>query len=121
MRAIVTVPKFHNLPLGEWPMRDFRFGSLATFRVAHSMSALPPKADISRALDVAPESLSCIITPMDPRGLYRERNGWGNQHSARVKYDEHQELDIPEDKYRARGYQPPFDRLPWKDEAANDV
>jgi hypothetical protein len=29
MRAIVTVPKFHNLPLGEWPMRDFRFGSLA--------------------------------------------------------------------------------------------
>ena len=44
---------------------------------------------------------------MEPRGLYRERNGWGNQHSARVKYDEHQELDLPEDRYRERGYQRP--------------
>jgi hypothetical protein len=57
---------------------------------------------------------------MEPRGLYRERNGWGNQHSAHVKYDEAQELDVPEDRYRARGYQPPFDQLPWKDEIAND-
>jgi hypothetical protein len=52
---------------------------------------------------------------------YRERNGWGNQHSARVKYDEHQELDLPEDRYRERGYQPPFDELPWLDEAADDA
>jgi len=52
---------------------------------------------------------------MEPRGLYRERNGWVSQHSVRVKYDEHQELDVAEDRYRARGYQPPFDKLPWKD------
>jgi hypothetical protein len=39
---------------------------------------------------------------MKPRGLYRERNGWGNQDSARVKYDEHQELDVSEDTYRAQ-------------------
>jgi len=58
---------------------------------------------------------------MEPRGIYKERNGWGNQHCVRVKYDEHQELDVPEDRYRARGYQPPFDELPWKDEAANDT
>ena len=59
---------------------------------------------------------------MEPRGIYRERNGWGNnQNSAHVKYDEHQELDVPEDRYRARGYQPPFDELPWNDEAANDT
>ena len=58
---------------------------------------------------------------MEPRGIYRERNGWGNQHSARVKYDEHQELDLPEDRYRERGYQPPFNELPWRDEAANDA
>ena len=38
----------------------------------------------------------------------------GTQHSVRVKYDEHQELDVPEDRYRARGYQSPFDQLPWK-------
>jgi len=57
---------------------------------------------------------------MEGRGIYREWNGWGTQHSFRVKYDEHQELDIAEDRYRARGYQPPFDQLPWKDESAND-
>lgn len=53
---------------------------------------------------------------MEGRGVYRR----GTQHSVRVKYDEHQELDISEDRYRARGYQPPFDQLPWKDESAND-
>ncbi len=57
---------------------------------------------------------------MKPRGLYRERKGWGTQDSARVKYDEHQELDLSEATYRARDYQPPFDELPWKDEPAND-
>jgi hypothetical protein len=41
----------------------------------------------------------------EPRGLYREGNGWAeNEHSARVKYDEHQELDLSERQYRARGY-----------------
>jgi hypothetical protein len=57
---------------------------------------------------------------MEPRGLYRERNGWGDQHSVRVKYDERQELDLAEERYRARGYQPPFDKLPWKDESTGD-
>jgi hypothetical protein len=58
---------------------------------------------------------------MEPRGVYRERNGWAeNEHSARVKYDEHQELDISEHLYRARDYQPPFDELRWLDEIAND-
>ena len=33
-------------------------------------------------------------------GLYRERNGWGNQHSAHVKYDEGQRTR------RARGSLP---------------
>jgi len=27
---------------------------------------------------------------------------------------------VLEDRYRTRGYQPPFDQLPWKDEGAND-
>jgi hypothetical protein len=42
-----------------------------------------------------------------------------NKHSVRVKYDEDQELDVAEDRYPARGYQPPFDQLPWKDDDAN--
>jgi hypothetical protein len=58
---------------------------------------------------------------MEPRGIYRERNGWDNQHSARVKYDEHKELDLPEDRYREKGYQPPFNELRWLDEAADDA
>jgi hypothetical protein len=42
------------------------------------------------------------LTVMEPRGIYRERKGWGNQDSARVKYDERQELDLSEDRYRER-------------------
>jgi hypothetical protein len=52
---------------------------------------------------------------MAPRGVYRERNGWGNQHSVRVDYDPEQ-MEISEEKYRADGYQPPFENLPWKGE-----
>jgi hypothetical protein len=52
---------------------------------------------------------------MEPRGIYRERNGWNDQDCVRVKYDERQELDVPVDRYRERGYQPPFDELPWKE------
>jgi hypothetical protein len=57
---------------------------------------------------------------MEPRGIYRERKGWGDQDSVHVEYDERQELDVSEDRYRARGYQPPFDQLPWKGEDVND-
>jgi len=58
-------------------------------------------------------------TLMEPRGLYRERNGWRTKHSTQVKYDEAQELEVPEDRYRARDYQPPFEQLPWKDETSD--
>jgi hypothetical protein len=43
-----------------------------------------------------------VESVMEPHGIYRERNGWGSQHSVRVKYDEHQELDMATDRYRAR-------------------
>jgi hypothetical protein len=48
------------------------------------------------------------------RGIYRELNGWGAQHSARIRYDDGDEVDLPEERYRAQGYDPPFDQLPWK-------
>ena len=48
------------------------------------------------------------------RGVYRELNGWGVQHSAHILYDDGDEVDLPEDRYRAQGYDPPFDKLPWK-------
>jgi hypothetical protein len=40
---------------------------------------------------------------MEPHGIYRERNGWGNQHCARVKYDEHKEFDVPDAPKKKRG------------------
>ena len=58
---------------------------------------------------------------MEPRGIYRERNGWGDQHSVRVRYDEHQELDLAESRYRERGYKPNFDELPWNNETENNA
>ena len=48
-------------------------------------------------------------------GLNRTRDGWANQHSARVRYADGKELDVPEDQYRSQGYLPPFDKLPWTD------
>jgi hypothetical protein len=53
---------------------------------------------------------------MAPHGVYREHKDWSNQDSARVRYDDGKELDIPEDRYRLEEYQPQFDDLPWKGE-----
>ena len=75
--------------------------------------ALIARINLSKLQDVAPGYPARYSVCMEPRGLYRERNGWAeNEHSARVKYDEHQELDVSERLYRARDYQPPFDELP---------
>ncbi|HKN09578.1 MAG TPA: hypothetical protein VJ376_08860 [Pseudomonadota bacterium] len=54
---------------------------------------------------------------MSTQGLYRKRNGWGDQHSVRVKYDGALELEVPENFYRGEGWQPPFDELPWHGES----
>jgi len=56
---------------------------------------------------------------MAPRGVYRERDGWGNQHSVFVDYGT-QQMDISEEKYKEDGYQPPFDELPWREAAPKD-
>jgi len=49
------------------------------------------------------------------RGIYRERRIGGLGNDARVT-DGTTEMDVPESVYRARGYQPDFDKLPWKGE-----
>ncbi len=57
-------------------------------------------------------------------GLYRKKDGWGDQHSVRVKYtsgpeDEFgPELEVPEKFYAEEGWQPPFDQLQWEHELA---
>ena len=51
---------------------------------------------------------------MAERGLYRVKDGWGNQHSAMVEYMPGRREEIPADQYRLRRYQPDFDSLPWR-------
>ena len=46
------------------------------------------------------------------RGICKIKDGWGNQDSAWVSYDDGTKLEVPEDRYRDQGYQPPFDQLP---------
>ena len=89
-------------------------------RVSHGQREVPGPGPSNVGAIFLRRQVGVYSVFMEGRGIYRERNGWGTQHSVRVKYDEHQELDISEDRYRARGYQPPFDQLPWKDESAND-
>lgn len=49
-------------------------------------------------------------------GLYKETDGWGNQESARVRYPDGSELDVPRDEYEAADHEPSFDELPTKTE-----
>lgn len=49
------------------------------------------------------------------RGLYRTRGVGGLPNDARVS-DGTIAMDIPEQRYRDNGYEPPFDDLPWKED-----
>lgn len=49
-------------------------------------------------------------------GIVRVRNGWANQHSVIVLYDDGKEQEVPETRYREAGYSPRFEQLPWRDE-----
>jgi hypothetical protein len=51
------------------------------------------------------------------RGVYRVRCGWPDQHSVLVDYGGVL-MEVPEDRYRQRAYQPAFRKLPWKEDAA---
>lgn len=46
-------------------------------------------------------------------GLYRTKNGWANEDSVRVRYDDGKELDVPASQYITDGYDPPLEELPW--------
>ena len=52
------------------------------------------------------------------RGVYRTFSVENGTRYAHVEYDSLAEMDIPEARYRARGYRPEFDALPWKDGSA---
>jgi hypothetical protein len=93
------------------------------FEAADAFARLTKKAYHDRKS--APKGVAfghAILYPvsMAAQGIYRKRNAWGDQHSVRVKYDGGSELEVPEQFYRAEGWQPPFDELPWQGESGSD-
>jgi hypothetical protein len=48
-------------------------------------------------------------------GKYRVHGRDGRPEVARI-IDVNIAVDVDEELYRARGYQPPFDELPWQDD-----
>lgn len=58
------------------------------------------------------------------RGIYRSANPSPLEHDVQVQdVNGGSDMPLPESIYRARGYEPPFDELPWRDEyfAARDA
>jgi hypothetical protein len=49
---------------------------------------------------------------MAPRGICKIKDGWANQDSAWVRYDNGDKHEMPENKYREAGHEPSFDELP---------
>ena len=60
---------------------------------------------------------------LEKRGIFRVKDGFQHSHSAVVEFPPFGNMVVPEDHYRAQGYQPDFDHLPWKDDvpASNPV
>lgn len=48
------------------------------------------------------------------KGIYKITGGWGSQDSALVEYSDGTKMEVPEDKYRSQGHNPPFEQLPEK-------
>lgn len=57
---------------------------------------------------------------MDGKGTYRTRGAQGAPDTARV-VDRSVAFDLPEQLYRRRGYNPPFEELSWKPGMAEEA
>lgn len=49
-----------------------------------------------------------------PVGIYRKHGVLGLPNGVRIRNVSGAELDIPEQRYRNNGYEPPFEDLPWR-------
>jgi len=52
-------------------------------------------------------------------GLFRIKNGWGDEDSVRGRYPSGKELEIPASSYSASSHRPPLDELKWSTEAGD--
>jgi hypothetical protein len=48
------------------------------------------------------------------RGIYRTRIEESGACYVLVEYETPATMEVPEQRYRERGYKPEFDKLPWK-------
>lgn len=46
-------------------------------------------------------------------GICRIEDGWANQDSVIIRYNDGTEGEIPASRYLEQAYQPPLDTLPW--------
>ena len=47
-------------------------------------------------------------------GIYKVKNGWANQDSVSVKYSDGTEMNVSEELYISKGYEPPISELEYK-------
>ena len=50
------------------------------------------------------------------RGIYRTKTKEGGACYVHVEYVTPATMEVPEQRYRDKGYRPEFDKLPWKEE-----
>ena len=50
------------------------------------------------------------------RGIHRIKDGWATEHSVIVDYGGIMQVEMPESRYNAAGYAPPFEGLQWSNE-----
>lgn len=50
------------------------------------------------------------------KGIYRVRGPKGQHNLVCVRYEDGADLEIEESHYRAQGYVPPLEDLPWKED-----
>jgi len=53
--------------------------------------------------------------PTKTVGIYRRHGVLGLPTDARIRNFSGEEIDIPEQRYRNGGHEPPFEELPWKE------
>jgi hypothetical protein len=95
---------------------DWAGKALFWHRIPAAVAGLSNLIRTAVLTDVAPENAIRYYACMKPKGLFRERNGWDDQHSVVSNT-----TSAKKSRYRDRGYQPPFDELPWKDDPTNDA
>jgi hypothetical protein len=55
-----------------------------------------------------------------PQGIERIQNPVGMENDVVVS-EGGMILEMPESRYRAKGYQPPCDKLPWREEVRSSI